>query len=169
MSEQTERVTTIIGLLLLTGARRGEVFGMRWDDLVLAKDAGVWTKLGSTTKQKTDHIVPLSEPACQLLAAVERNGEFVFSGDGKCGHIVEIKKSWRGLLDRAGIKKLRLHDLRHSFASQLVSSGASLELIGAMLGHASPTTTARYAHLFDSVQREAAERVGKIIGDANGK
>lgn len=163
--------TTIIMLLVLTGARRGEVFGMRWADLVLAKDAGVWTKLGSTTKQRTDHIVPLSEPACQLLIAVKENSksEFVFPGDGKSGHIVEIKKGWAALLDRAKIKQLRVHDLRHSFASQLVSSGASLELIGAMLGHASPTTTARYAHLFDSVQREAAERVGKIVGDSNGK
>jgi integrase len=163
--------TTIIMLLVLTGARRGEAFGMRWDDLVLTKNAGVWTKLGSTTKQRTDHVVPLSEPACQLLLAIKKNSEsdFVFPSDGKSGHIVEIKKGWAALLDRAKIKKLRVHDLRHSFASQLVNSGASLELIGAMLGHSSPSTTARYAHLYDAVQREAAERVGRIVGDSNGK
>jgi integrase len=164
-----KQFTAIVMLLVLTGARRSEVFGMRWSDLVLTKNAGVWTKLGSTTKQKTDHVVPLSEPACQLLAAIERRSEYVFPGDGAGGHVIDIKKSWAALCQRAGIKKLRLHDLRHSFASQLVSSGASLELIGAMLGHASPTTTARYAHLYDSVQREAAERVGRIVGDSNGK
>jgi integrase len=166
--ESDRQFTTIIMLLVLTGARRGEVFGMRWDDLQLTQGGGVWTKLGSTTKQKSDHVVPLSEPACRLLAGIERRSEYVFPGDGACGHVIDIKKSWAALLERAGIKSLRLHDLRHSFASQLVSSGASLELIGAMLGHSSPTTTARYAHLYDSVQREAAEHVGKIVGRANG-
>jgi integrase len=160
--------TAIIGLLLLTGARRGEVFAMRWADVTLAKSKGVWSKPGSTTKQRSDHIVPLSEPACLLLNKIKRNGEFVFPSDGATGHIVEIKKGWAALLERAKIKSFRLHDLRHSFASQLVSSGASLELIGAMLGHSSPTTTARYAHLFDEVQREAAERVGAIVAKANG-
>ena len=103
-----------------------------------------------------------------LLGAVARHSEFVFPSNGATGHVVEIKKSWAALLERAGIKKLRLHDLRHSFASQLVNSGASLELIGSLLGHSSPTTTARYSHLYDSVQREAAERVGVIVGKANG-
>jgi integrase len=173
LAETPDRTfTSIIMLLVLTGARRGEVFNMRWDDLQLVPGGGVWTKPGSTTKQRTDHVCALSEPACQLLDLIRKsvggNGEFVFPSDSECGHIVEIKKAWRALLDRAGIKKLRVHDLRHSFASQLVNSGASLELIGAMLGHSSPTTTARYAHLYDSVQREAAERVGVIVGKANG-
>jgi integrase len=161
----------IVMLLVLTGARRGEVMSMRWDALQLVEGGSIWTKQSSETKQKRDHIVPLSEPVRQLLATIattERNAEWVFPSDSKCGHIVEIKKSWRALLDRAGIEKLRVHDLRHSFASQLASSGASLALIGSLLGHSSPVTTARYAHLFDNVQREAAERVGKIVGDSNG-
>jgi len=108
---------------------------MRWDGLQFTKGGGIWTKAGSTTKQKTDHVVPLSEPACQLLTAIKRDagGEFVFPSDSAAGHIVDIKKGWAALLDRAGIKGLRLHDLRHSYASQLASSGASLELIGALL------------------------------------
>lgn len=122
----------IILLLILTGVRRGEVLSMKWNDLALSKDkkgiwTGIWTKLGSTTKQKSDHVVPLSAPVCQLLAKIKRRGEYVFPSDGATGHVVEIKKGWAGLCKRAGIEGLRIHDLRHSFASLLV-------LIGALIG-----------------------------------
>ena len=156
----------IIVLLVLTGARRGEVLGMRWDALTLAKDKGVWSKPGSTTKQATDHIVPLSAAVLQVLKSIKRKGEFVFPSDGKTGHVVEIKKGWASLCKTAKISGLRIHDLRHSFASQLASSGASLPLIGALLGHSNPTTTARYAHLFDDPQRAAVEKIGAIVGKA---
>ena len=165
-----KQFVNIIMLLILTGARRGEVLSMRWADLTLAKDKGVWTKLGSTTKQKTDHVVPLSAPACQLLTKIKKRGEFVFpSTDNASGHIIEIKNGWAALCERAGIEGLRVHDLRHSFASQLVSSGASLPLIGALLGHSNPNTTARYAHLFDDPQRAAVEKVGAIVDATRGR
>jgi integrase len=167
LAEHPDRhFAAIIGLLLLTGARRGEVLAMRWGDLTLAKDKGIWSKPGSTTKQKTDHVVPLSAPAVALLSKIKTRGEFVFQSSGATGHIVEIKKAWASLCKAAGIAGLRVHDLRHSFASQLVSSGASLPLIGALLGHSSPATTHRYSHLFDDPQRAAVEKVGVIIGDA---
>jgi integrase len=156
----------IIMLLILTGARKGEVLSMRWADLTLARDKGVWSKPASATKQKADHVVPLSAPACELLAKIKKrgSGEFVFpSSDNPSGHIIEIKNGWTALCERADIKNLRMHDLRHSFASQLVSSGASLPLIGALLGHSNPSTTARYAHLFDDPQRAAVEKVGAIV------
>jgi integrase len=152
----------IVRLLLLTGARRGEVLGMRWGDVAL--DQGIWTKPGSTTKQKTDHVVPLSAPAVQLLKGIKHRSEYVFPGDGASGHVVEIKKSWAALCKATDITGLRVHDLRHSFASQLASGGASLPLIGALLGHSNSTTTARYAHLFDDPQRAAVEKVGTIVG-----
>jgi integrase len=91
---------------------------------------------------------------------------FVFPSDGETGHVVEIKRAWATLCKAAGITGLRIHDLRHSFASQLASSGASLPLIGALLGHANPTTTHRYAHLFQDPQRAAVEKVAAIIGAA---
>ena len=164
-----KQFVNIIMMLILTGARRGEVQGMRWADITLAKDKGVWTKLGSATKQKTDHIVPLSKAACQLLAKInKRGGEYVFPSSGNpSGHIIEIKNGWTALCERAGIEGLRVHDLRHSFASQLVSSGASLPLIGALLGHSNPNTTARYSHLFDDPQRAAVEKVGRVVAKAN--
>jgi integrase len=166
-----QRSANVIRLLLLTGARRGEVLSMRWADIDLS--AGKWVKPASTTKQKAEHEAPLNAPARALLAEIadaqaSKRGlpEFVFPGAGANGHVVEIKRSWRTLCRAAGISNLRIHDLRHSFASQLASGGASLPLIGALLGHSNPTTTARYAHLFDDPQRQAAERVGAVIAAA---
>lgn len=93
-------------------------------------------------------------------------GDYVFPGSGGTGHVVEIKRVWRQLCKAAGISGLRIHDLRHSFASQLASGGASLPLIGALLGHSNPATTHRYSHLFDDPQRAAVERVGAIVSAA---
>ena len=129
---------------------------------------GVWTKPVSTTKQKADHVVPLSAPALQLLNDIRaqqagRLGEFVFPGDSKTGHVVDIKGFWTTVCRDAGITNLWPHDLRHSFASEVASGGASLPMIGALLGHSDPTTTARYAQFFVDPQRAAAEKVGAAI------
>lgn len=154
-------------LLLLTGARKGEVLSMRREQLDLK--AGVWTKPGATTKQKTDHVVPLGVEAIAVLKSIKVKSGFMFpDGDG---HLRDIKHPWEQLCKRAEIENLRIHDLRHSFASHLASAGMSLPLIGALLGHTTPSTTARYSHLFDDVQRAAVEKIGDIIsgvkGDAN--
>jgi integrase len=159
----------VIRLLLLTGARRGEVLSARWADIDLGKR--IWSKPASSTKQKEHHEVPLSAPACQLLAEIRERqsdkkrglGEFVFPGNGETKHVVAIKKSWRRICKTADIEGLRIHDLRHSFAAQLASGGASLPLIGALLGHSNPTTTHRYAHLFQDPQRAAVEKVAAIF------
>jgi integrase len=166
------QIADIFRVLLLTGARRGEVGSMRWADVDLT--AGNWSKPGSTTKQKADHDVPLSAPARQLLSEIRTQqtakhrplGEFVFPSEGKSGHVVELARAWRRLCKSAKIADLHIHDLRHSFASQLASGGASLPLIGALLGHSNPATTARYAHLFDDPQRAAVERVGAAVAAA---
>jgi integrase len=165
-------MANIVRLLLLTGARKGEIVAIKWANLDLS--IGTWTKPASAVKQNRAHTVPLSAPACQLLSEIERRragnrSEYVFPGVGKHGHIRYIFNAWRRLCKAAGIVNLRLHDLRHSFASELVSSGASLPLIGALLGHASPSTTARYAHLYPDAQRAAVERVGAVISNAGKK
>jgi integrase len=158
-----------IRLLLLTGARRGEVLSMKWADV----EDGVWSKLPSSTKQEEHHQVPLSAPALQLLADIKKRqrrrgvSKFVFPGDGANGHRVELKKDWAQLTKVAGIEALRIHDLRHSYASQLVSGGASLALVGALLGHSNPNTTARYAHLMRDPLKEATEKVGAVIAAAS--
>ena len=87
----------------------------------------------------------------------------VIPGRGGVEHLTEVKKSWAVICKAADIQGLRIHDLRHSFASQLkMPGGASLPLIGALLGHSQPATTARYAHLFDDPLRQAVERVGAV-------
>ncbi|MEI9992080.1 MAG: tyrosine-type recombinase/integrase [Rhizomicrobium sp.] len=94
---------------------------------------------------------------------------FVFPAkDGKSGHVIDLKKPWAALCKKAGIPRTgknaaRIHDLRHTAASVLASSGASLPLIGQLLGHTQVTTTARYAHLFDDAQRDAVERLGAVM------
>jgi integrase len=167
-----KQIADIVRVLLLTGCRGGEALSMRWAHIDLT--AGVWSKPAASTKQKEDHVVPLSAPVRLLLSEIHAEqikcralGEFVFSGIGSTGHVVEIKKSWDSICRTARIANLRIHDLRHSFASQLASGGASLPLIGQLLGHSNPSTTSRYAHLFDDPQRAAVERVGATIAAAD--
>jgi integrase len=161
---EDQQAANIIRLLLLTGARRGEVQAMKRADLDL--DQALWTKPGATTKQKTIHRVPLSEPACQLLKSLEEEAEkdavYVFPGRYD-GHRVEIKDEWAAICKAAKIKGARMHDLRHTYASILASSGLSLPIIGALLGHTQAQTTKRYAHLFDDPLRKATEQVGAVV------
>jgi integrase len=165
-----QQVSNIFRLLLMTGARRGEVMSMRWAAVDLG--TGVWSKPGSTTKQKTDHVVPLSAPARMLLteiASAQKRplGTWVFPSNANAtGHTVTLERAWRTICRAADIEELRIHDLRHSFASELISSGASLALVGALLGHSNPTTTARYAHLYDDPMRKAVDTVGAVIAAA---
>ena len=162
-------VADVVRLLLLTGARKGEVLSMKWEHLDLT--AGTWSKPPSSTKQDQHHQGVLNAPARALLAerlSMRKDGEmYVFPGARGNNHRGrDIWHTWQKLLKAAGIKDLRVHDLRHSFASQLASGGASLPLIGALLGHSAPATTHRYAHLFDDAQRAAVERVGSAIANA---
>jgi integrase len=156
----------IIGLLLLTGARRGEVLAARWADF--DPRFHTWTKPGATTKQKTEHAVPLSGAARELLVKIRRQvptGEWVFPANGS--HRRDVKDAWAALCRTAKIEGARVHDLRHTYASVLVSAGHSLPVIGGLLGHTTPTTTARYAHLTDDPLRRATEQAGVLI--TNGK
>jgi integrase len=160
-----KQVANAFRLLLLTGSRSGEAFSARWDQFDLA--AGKWTKPSSHTKQKKPHTVPLSRPAQELLQRIRRDqGEaevFVFPSSGESGHLTTLKKSWRLICKAAGITNLRIHDLRHSYASFAVNAGWSLPVIGALLGHTQPGTTHRYAHLVDDVLSRATSTVGAIV------
>jgi integrase len=150
-----------IRLLLLTGARRGETLKARWSDFDL--EAGVWTKPGATTKQATEHRVPLSAPTRQLLTSMNPRGEYLFPGKSGEVHRVDLKRPWRAIQKAAKLDGVRLHDLRHTYASVLASAGQSLHVIGALLGHTQPATTARYAHLVDDPLRAATETAGAVI------
>jgi integrase len=155
-----------IRLLLLTGARRGELLAAKWPDFDLK--AGVWIKPGATTKQKTTHRVPLSEAAVTLLKGMYElapaKAVYLFPPlEGKTPHRLDLDDAWGVLRKTADIADARLHDLRHTYASVLASAGLSLPVIGALLGHASPVTTARYSHLFDDPLRVATEHASAIL------
>jgi integrase len=152
-----------IRLLALTGARKGEVLSATWGQFDL--ETGVWTKPSSHTKSKRTHRVTLSPPAMELVSGLQHeakdDGDFLFpSRRSSTGHLKDVKRVWVRILELAEIKNLRIHDIRHSFASILASSGSSLLIIGRLLGHTQPSTTARYAHLFDDPLRDAANKVG---------
>ncbi len=160
---EDRQAVNAIKLAILTGARIGEVLSATWSQFDLT--AGVWTKPGATTKQKTEHRAPLSPPAVALLQTITREAgtDYVFPGTGKTGHLTTIKKTWAALCQAAEIDGVRIHDLRHTFAATLASSGDSLLIIGALLGHTQPSTTARYAHLLDDPLRAATDRMGRLF------
>jgi integrase len=169
----SQQAPNAVRLLLLTGARRGEVLAATWNQFDLA--TGIWIKPSSHTKQKREHRVPLSAPARILLSDMRGDAErqasergdapspYLFPARTGSGPLSDIKTAWAALCRVAGIKGARLHDLRHTYASVLASAGLSLPIIGALLGHTQPGTTARYAHLFDDPLRAATERVGAIV------
>jgi integrase len=162
--------TYAIKLLMVTGARSGEVFAATWEQFDLENE--VWVKPSSHTKQKRKHRIPLSPPALTLLQDLydlSGNGEFLFpSYRSSTGHIFDVKKAWAQIRKAAGVEDVRVHDLRHSYAALLVSGGASLEMIGKLLGHTQAQTTHRYAHLMDDPLRHAASKAGAAV-EAAGK
>jgi integrase len=157
-----------IRLLLLTGARRGEVLAAEWDQFDI--EDGVWVKPAANTKQRREHRIPLSAAARLLLVEIKAAAgpsEFLFpAARGRAGHLTDIKRAWASVCKLAGLTGVRPHDLRHSYASMLASSGLSLPVIGALLGHTQPNTTQRYSHLLDDPLRAATERVGAIVAAA---
>lgn len=160
-----QQVADMIRFSLLTGARsRSEVCAARWADFDLV--AATWTKQASTTKQKKLHHLPLSAPALQLLVRLRERASpdalLVFPGR-QGGIRAGFDYYFKRVCKDAGIKNIRVHDLRHTLGSHLASSGFSLPLIGALLGHSNPNTTARYAHLQVDPQKRAVDRVAGIV------
>lgn len=155
-----------IRMLILTGARKNEVLKCTWDQIDLSK--GIWAKQAHTTKQKKTEYYALSEKVLILLLERKKlnpNSIFVFPGNVEGQPLKEPKRFWKTLLRESGIKDLRLHDLRHTHASHLVSKGLSLPIVGKLLGHTQPSTTQRYAHLANSVLRDAANLFSDSIND----
>ncbi len=145
-------------LLLLTGCRLSEIQFLRWehvkDDCIELPDA----KTGGRA-------VPLGPEARAVLADLprEKGNPWVIRGRLPGSHITDLQKPWRRIRARAQLEDVRIHDLRHSYASRALALGESLTMIGKLLGHTQVQTTARYAHLArDSIQNAAARITGSI-------
>jgi integrase len=143
-----------IRFLLFSGWRENEALTLKWSDLDKRRGTATLgdTKIGRSVRH-------LGAPVWALLdeLPVVPDNPHVFVGRGKGAHLKDLSIVWCGVRHAAGLDDVRLHDLRHSFASTIASSGGSLLLIGKLLGHKNPRTTARYSHLFDDPVRATAD------------
>ncbi|MBL0935485.1 MAG: tyrosine-type recombinase/integrase [Rhizobiaceae bacterium] len=149
-----------IRLLLLTGCRLGEIQTLKWDYVDLG--AGALRLPDSKTGAK---LVPIGKAAIDALKSISKvtNNPYVITGKVEGQHLTDMQKPWRRLRKRAGLEGLRIHDLRHSFASDALQLGQDLTMIGKLLGHTQVQTTARYAHLKTDPIRSAADTVSDAI------
>ena len=150
-----------VRLLVLTGCRRNEIMGLAWDDLDF--EAG---EMRLADSKAGPRIVPMPPAAAEVLAALPRtpDNHWVFPGRKKGAHQTNINDSWNRIRERADLDGVRLHDLRHSFASRALALGEGLPMIGELLGHRQVNTTARYAHLARESVRASTARVADSIG-----
>lgn len=153
-------VIAAVRLLVLTGCRLSEILTLQWSHVDFA--ASCLRLPDSKTGARTVHV---NAPALAVLAAIERDAAspWVIRGAKLGEHLVNLEKPWRRIRAKAGIPDVRLHDLRHSFASVAVGLGEGLPMIGKLLGHTQAQTTARYAHLAADPVKAATERVGAAI------
>jgi len=153
----------IIRLLILTGARRGEIQGLQWREVDIDRRSIVLPDARSKTGARR---IPLSDAAIEVLEGIKRKGDFVFPANranAASGHTVGLPRAWRAIREEAGLDDLRIHDLRHSFASFAAEAGASLQLIGKALGHTQMRTTERYAHLRDDPLHALVNEIGERV------
>lgn len=163
--EGTESAAAIAAfrLLLLTGCRLREIQTLKWAYIRGNTIALPDSKTGAKT-------IAIGGPVLEVLAAIPRQPDnaYVIAGKLPGTHLTDLERPWRRIRTRAGLPDLRIHDLRHSFASSAVGLGESLPMIGKLLGHTQVQTTARYAHLAQDPVRSAADRIASEIARVMG-
>lgn len=154
-----------VRLLIFTGARASEILGLTWEQIDL--QTGTVRLAESKTGAKTLFLNP---PALELLSKLPRvrgNPHAIVGGRrGRALTLSGLEQVWQAVREAAKLDGVRLHDLRHSFASVAVAGGASLPVIGALLGHAKAETTKRYAHLAADPLKAASKAIGASIAAA---
>lgn len=152
-----------IRLLMLTGARLNEILTLQW--LFVRADMKSLFLPDSKTGEK---IIRLSDEALAVLKSIPKvyGNPYVITGHVNGTHLTNLHKAWYLVCETAKLEGVRIHDLRHSFASMAADAGASLPMIGGLLGHADPQTTARYVHLVDKRLHELSGTVGTAISSA---
>ncbi len=148
-------------LLLFTGCRLREILHLEWSHVDLER--GILALPDSKTGRKA---VILNGPAIDVLQSLERASRFVIAGADPNKPRRDLKKPWRAVTRHAGLEGLRIHDLRHNFASFGAGGGLGLPIIGKLLGHTQPSTTARYAHLDTDPLRRASDKIAGTIAAA---
>jgi integrase len=169
-------------LLIVTGSRPGEVLSAQWPQFNLQR--GVWTKPSHHTKQKKEENIPLNPAALLILKrmAQHKTGIHLFPGrEGDRQARTTLRNAWRQVCKAAGLAteyqvmgrrgkllprwkpNVRVYDLRHTFASHLISRNWSLQLVGKLLGHTQSPTTERYAHIADGALRNVTNDFGEVL------
>ena len=165
-TESNRTVSLLILFLLSTGARLNEALKSTWNNI--DEEKCLWIIPAANSKSKKARSVPLNQKALEVLSQLPKRDSvsFLFFNRSTGKRYVNINKTWDRLRTQAGLPKLRLHDLRHQFASHLVNSGRSLYEVQQILGHSDPTVTQRYAHLSTRTLQEASETAAQCLGDA---
>ncbi|MDP6787465.1 MAG: site-specific integrase [Rhodospirillales bacterium] len=152
-----------IRLLVFTGSRRGEVLRLKWSEVDIEHQC-----LRLTDSKTGPKVVHLNAPALEVLNGIERKEgcQWVFPGRKKGEPLVDLKGPWQRIRARAGLDGLRIHDMRHSFASVGAAGGVPLQMVGLLLGHRHTSTTERYSHLAPDPLKAANEMIGERIAAA---
>lgn len=160
-ADENQIAARAIKLLLLTGARRNEITQAKWEYINWDQR----TLLVPRSKSGRPRLIRLNSAALAVLSSVQRleNNPFIFPSPVTGRASPSLHFPWLRIRKRAGLVNIRLHDLRHSFASFLVNQGVSLYIVQGLLGHLHARTTQRYAHLANETLRDAAEVVGESI------
>lgn len=151
---------TILRLLMLTGARKGEIITLEWSEVDLERRT--ITKKDTKTGRRA---MPISQPVVDILSGLERQlgSPFVFPAARGQSHFQGLTKEWLQIRKRAGLEDVRIHDLRHTFASVSIMNGVPIAVLSKLLGHASITTTERYAHIENNLVRQNTEQVAAYM------
>jgi site-specific recombinase XerC len=155
--------TAALRLLLFTGCRLREILNLKWENVDLER--GLLFLPESKTGRKT---IILNALGLAVLTGLDWLGSYVAPGDDAEKPRTDLKRPWRAVSKRAGLEGVRLHDLRHTYASFGAGGGLGLPIIGKLLGHTQASTTARYAHLDNDPLRRAAESICSRIAAALG-
>lgn len=155
-------LSSIVRLLLLTGARKSEILTLKWKDY----REGNLHLSDSKTGPRT---VWLSSAARQILDDLPRSGSWVFPSANRRAHVKShvLRKFWQKVGVDAGLKDVRCHDLRHTYASVALAHGETVLTIGRLLGHNDPATTLKYTHLSDAAVHDAAEALAPVLGSTS--
>lgn len=162
-ADTNREISLLVQFLLMTGARRSEAINMKFTDVSI--EQRMWTVPYQSSKSKRTRHIPLNDSALEILAQIERKPgiDYVFANPNTGKPFVSVFKPWNRIRTNAGLPKLRMHDLRHAYASMCVNNGCTIYEVSQLLGHADTRVTQRYAHLSKSTMLNAASSVSRKL------
>lgn len=164
-TDKNRMTCNVMLFLLSTGARLNEALSAKWSQVDM--DNRVWVIPATNSKSKRVRSVPLNQSALDVLAQLgTKEHDYLFMSSRSDTHLKEIHTGWKSLREKAGLPHLRIHDLRHSFASFLVNNGRTLYEVQQILGHSVPTVTQRYSHLSAKTLLSATDEASNCINAA---